>query len=169
MSKSFNKPLRIPGRRTAITKNMIEESQMNTKSAMEAARWLGVSYATYRKYAKMYGIFENHLSKEGFGIRKGYGKFRIPVEEIIKGNRVPPRRWSHKVLKGRLIEDGYFQEECSTCGYNEINLKLDKVCLTLDFVDGDHQNFKFENLRLLCPNCYLSFNGDFQSSGRFCK
>ena len=35
MSKSFNKPLRIPGRRTAITKNMIEESQMNTKSAME--------------------------------------------------------------------------------------------------------------------------------------
>ena len=40
---------------------MIESSQENTKSAMEAARWLGVSYATYRKYAKMYGIFENHL------------------------------------------------------------------------------------------------------------
>jgi hypothetical protein len=26
-----------------------------------------------------------------------------------------------------------------------------------------------DNLRLLCPNCYLSFNGHFPSSGVFYK
>ena len=28
---------------------------------------------------------------------------------------------------------------------------------------------KYENLRLLCPNCYLSFNGMFHNSKYFCK
>ena len=48
----------IPGRRKVLTKNMIEESQKNTKSAAEAARWLTVCYNTYRKWAKFYDIFE---------------------------------------------------------------------------------------------------------------
>ena len=169
MSSSFRKPIRIPGRRTVITKNMIEESQKNTRSAMEAARWLGISYNTYKKYAKTYGIFEQHLNKEGFGIKKGFGKYRIPVDDVITGKRIPPKRWSHKVLKKRLIEDGYLQEECSSCGYNELNIITEKVCLGLDFEDGNHQNFKIDNLRLLCPNCYLSFNGRFHGSKTFCK
>ena len=41
---------------------MIEDAQSQTKSNMAAARWLGVSYLTYRKYAKMYGLFEKHLN-----------------------------------------------------------------------------------------------------------
>ena len=34
----------------------------------------------------------------------------------------------------------------------------------IDFKDGNHENFKIDNLRLLCPNCYLSYNGRFSSS-----
>ena len=30
-------------------------------------------------------------------------------------------------------------------------------------------NHDLDNLRLLCPNCYLSFNGHFPSSGVFYK
>ena len=54
-------------------------------------------------------------------------------------------------------------------GYNEINLQADKVCLAIDFTDGNHQNWLLENIRLLCPNCYLSFNGMFEKSKRFCR
>ena len=169
MSSSFRKPIRIPGRRTIITKGMIEESQKNTRSAMEAARWLGTSYNTYKIYAKTYGIFEQHLNKEGFGIKKGFGKYRIPVDDVILGKRQPPKRWSHKVLKKRLIEDGYFNNECTNCSYNEENMGTNSVCLGIDFKDGNHENFKIDNLRLLCPNCYLSYNGRFSSSKRFCK
>ena len=169
MSSPFRKPIRIPGRRTVITKGMIEEAQKNTRSAMEAARWLGTSYNTYKKYAKTYGIFEQHLNKEGFGIKKGFGKYRIPVDDVILGKRQPPKRWSHKVIKKRLIEDGYFNEECSNCAYSEENIQTGKVCLGIDFKDGNHKNFKIDNLRLLCPNCYLSYNGRFPGSKTFCK
>ena len=77
-----------------------------------------------------------------------------------------------KDLKGqikRLIEEGYFQEECSHCKYNEVNLMSEKVCLGLDFIDGDTKNCKLDNIRLLCPNCYLTFNGSFSKSKLFCK
>ena len=72
-------------------------------------------------------------------------------------------------LKKRLIEDGYIQEECSVCGYNEENLKTENVCLAIDFIDGNHRNFLIDNIRFLCANCYLSFNGMFPSSKVFCK
>ena len=164
-----NRPLNIPGRRKVITKNMILESQKYTKSNMEAARWIGVSYNTYRKWAKYYNVFEQHLNQTGIGVKKGWAVYKVPVHDIITGKRKPPKRWSHKVLKKRLIEDGYMQEECAVCGYNEENLKTQNVCLAIDFKDGDHQNFLIDNIRFLCANCYLSFNGLFPSSKVFCK
>ena len=45
----------------------------------------------------------------------------------------------------------------------------DSVALRLDYVDGDVTNNTLENLRLLCPNCYLSHNGHMPSSERFYK
>ena len=61
------------------------------------------------------------------------------------------------------------QEECSICGWNEERITDSNVCLNLDFVDGDSNNKSLENMRLLCPNCYLSFNGNFPKSKMFCK
>ncbi len=163
------KPIKIPGRRTVLTKRMIENSQKNTKSSMEAARWLGVSYNTYKKWAKYYNVFEQHLNQEGKGIKKGWASYKVPLEDILSGKRKPPKRHTHSVIKKRLIEEGYFQEECSKCSYNEINLSTEKVCLNIDFDDGDSTNFNINNIKLLCPNCYLSLNGMFHNSKYFCK
>jgi hypothetical protein len=165
----MRKPLHIPGRRLVLTKNMILDAQSQTKSAAQAARWLHISYNTYRKWAKYYGIFEQHKNQIGIGIKKGWATYKVPVDDIITGKRLPPRRWSHKVFKQRLVEEGYFQEECHNCAYREENIKTERVCLSIDFKDGDHQNFKIDNLRFLCPNCYLSYNGYFKNSKVFCK
>ncbi len=164
-----NKPIKIPGRRKVLTKRMIESAQENSQSALEASRWLEVSYNTYKKWARYYGIFEQHKNQEGKGIRKGWASYKVPLEDILSGKRELPKRHTHSVFKKRLIEEGYFQEECAHCGYNEINLATEKVCLNIDFIDGDSKNLKVENLRLLCPNCYLSFNGIFHNSKYFCK
>tara|TARA_R100000008_G_C3546223_1_gene147706 strand:- start:405 stop:908 length:504 start_codon:yes stop_codon:yes gene_type:complete len=166
---SVLKPIKIKGRRVVLTKKMIEESQQNTKSNMEAARWLGVSYNTYKKWSKYYGIFEQHLNQKGVGVKKGWATYKVPIEDIITGKRKPPERYSLSVMKKRLIEEGYLQEECGSCGYNEVNLNLNKVCLSVDFEDGDSKNFNLNNLKLLCPNCYLSVNGSFHKSKSFCK
>ena len=166
---SINKPLHIPGKRLVITKNMILESHKNTKSAAGASRWLGVTYNTYKKWASYYGVFDNHKNQSGFGVKKGWATYKIPLEDILSGERTFPKNYSFAVLKKRLIEEGYFQEECSSCGYNEFNLLTEKICLSLDFIDGNNKNLSIENLRLLCPNCYLSFNGSFFKSKVFCK
>ena len=51
---SANRPLNIPGRRKVITKNMILEAQKHTKSNMCCvAKWMGVCYTTYRKWASI--------------------------------------------------------------------------------------------------------------------
>ena len=165
----MRKPLHIPGRRLVLTKNMILDAQSQTKSAAQASRWLNVSYNTYKKWAKYYNVFDQHKNQTGVGIKKGWATYKVPVDDIITGKRQPPKRWSHKVFKDRLVEDGYFDEECHNCAYREENIKTEKVCLAIDFIDGDHKNFKLDNLRFLCPNCYLSFNGYFKNSKVFCK
>ena len=166
-SRSFEKPIKIPGRKKAITKKMIEDAQKQTKSNSEASRWLGINYLTYRKYAKIYGLWEQHLNQRGVGIKKGYGKYRKSLEELLSTDRKVKLTKSY--LKKRLIEDGWTQEEWSNCNYNEIVMTRDKVALLIDFKDGDNHNTTMSNIRLLCPNCYLSFNGHFPSSGVFYK
>ena len=166
---SKNRPLNIPGRRKVITKNMILEAQKHTKSNMAAAKWMGVCYTTYRKWAKYYKVFDQHLNQTGIGIQKGWVTRTTNVEDIILGKRKVPRKWSQSTVKEELIKKGYWVEECHNCGYNETNLLTGKVCLNLDFIDDDTKNITFDNLRLLCPNCYLSFNGSFQKSKMFCK
>ena len=49
---------------------MIEDAQAVTKSNSAAARWLGVHYLTYRKYAKIYGLWERHLNMKELVLRK---------------------------------------------------------------------------------------------------
>ena len=165
----INRPLNIPGRRKVITKNMILEAQKHTKSNMEAARWMRVSYTTYKKWAKYYGVFEQHLNQKGDGIKKGFAVRTVNVEDVVLGKRQPPRRWSQSVVKEELIDKGYWQNECSNCGYNEENMATGKTCLGVDFKDGDSKNWLLDNIRLLCANCYYSFNAYFPSAKKFCK
>ena len=98
-----NRPIKIPGRRLVLTKNRILESQKHTKSNRSASKWLGVSYNTYRKWAKYYGVFEQHLNQKGVGIKKGWSSYKINVDDIITGKRKPPQRYTHSLIKNRLI------------------------------------------------------------------
>ena len=117
--RSFIRPIRIPGKRFVLTKNMIEESQSHTKSNMEAARWLKVSYNTYKKWAKYYKIFEQHLNQSGVGVKKGWATYRIPLEEIFEGKR--KCNYTLAMLKKRMVEDGYAKEA------SLIHLKYDQL------------------------------------------
>jgi len=166
-SRNFEKPIKIQGRRKVITKKMIEDSQAVTKSNAEASRWLGVNYLTYRKYAKLYGLFDQHLNQKGVGIKKGYGKYRKPLDELLSSER--KIKLTRRYLKKRLVEENWVEEDCSSCGYNEIVMGKDHVALLIDFIDGDSSNTKLDNIRLLCPNCYLSYNGQMPSAGFFYK
>ena len=48
---------------------MVETAIENSKSQSEAARWIGVSYNTYKKCAKFYDLWDQHLNPQGKGIK----------------------------------------------------------------------------------------------------
>jgi 5-methylcytosine-specific restriction endonuclease McrA len=40
------------------------------------------------------------------------------------------------------------------CDWNKVNQKTGLVPIQLEHIDGDSDNNKIENLKLLCPNCH---------------
>ena len=55
-------------------------------------------------------------------------------------------------IRRHLIESS--GEKCSECGWNRRNLITGRVPLEIDHVDGNAENNKENNLRVLCPNCH---------------
>ena len=149
-----------------LLKSKVLYAMENSKSNAEAARFLRVSYPTYKKYAKLYkddetgqSLFELHKNQAGTGIRKPYNikKGKYALEDILEGQYPEYPIWK---LKQRLLLNGYMLEKCNCCGFEEKRVVDGKVPLVLDFIDGDRKNHKYENLRMLCFNCSFLINGN---------
>jgi len=144
-----------------LSKEMIVAAQAKTKSNMAAARYLHVSYQHYKRYAKMYKVFEDHKNQSGKGIPKflkGNGK-EPALLDIIEG-RVSSAHFSPAKIKYRLIEEGYLSEQCSMCGFQERRVLDYKMPLLLHFKDNNKSNYNKENIELLCYNHYFLTVGD---------
>tara|TARA_R100001443_G_C3325772_1_gene171195 strand:- start:82 stop:1020 length:939 start_codon:yes stop_codon:yes gene_type:complete len=90
-NKKVIKPVKEQGKRLKITKEMILSAQDNTKSNREASQWIGVCFNTYKKWAKHYGVFEQHLNQAGVGISKG---FAVTSENgTVKKAKGHDKRW----------------------------------------------------------------------------
>lgn len=141
-----------------ILRAEIEEAQRNTNSNTSAAKWMGIGYNTYRKYAKLYNLFDSHLNPTGIGIDKGWGKkpSTIPIREILEGKHP---KYSLAKLKNRLIARKKLEKKCYLCGFNEERITDKQVPLMLSFKDGNRTNMALDNLELLCYNCMFLTTG----------
>ena len=158
--------VRIPHRRQVVTRKMIEDAISSTASNAAASRWLNVSYNTYKKWAKYYNLFDGHLNQSGKGVKKVHVNYKISLKEILDGKHPD---YPSRILKKRLISEGLMIEECGICGWNEERIIDKKICLHLDYNDGNKENKNYDNLKLLCPNCYFTNVGEFLNSKKFCK
>lgn len=74
---------------------------------------------------------------------------RKDLEEILKENTP----YNSSRLKKRLIEEGVFENICSSCG--QLPLWMGKpLVLTLDHINGNSGDNRIENLRILCLHCH---------------
>jgi hypothetical protein len=137
----------------------IKAAQSVTNSALEAARLLGISYNTYKKWAKRYGLHEIHRNKPGVKIKKVQRdptKGKYPLDDILKG--MYPNYPTYR-LKDRLFKCGYKEQKCENCGWTETRVTDDKGPFLVDYIDGNSYNKKFENIRILCLNCTHNLRG----------
>lgn len=148
-------------------KRMLLESevlaaQSISKTEAEVARKLGVSFMTYRKYAKMYGLYGRVANMAGKGVSKAIknedsGKY--PLNKVLEG-KFP--HYSTNRLKVRLIRSNRMEEKCNKCNFAERRISDNITPLLLNYVDGNTKNKKAENLEFLCYNCYfLHVNNPF--------
>lgn len=142
-----------------LIESEIKIAQDLSSTAAEAARRLNVSYNTYKKYAKMYGILERCKCVDQSGRPKVHNPYKgkYPLEELLLGMHpsYPPHR-----LRRKLINSGIKTQMCEVCGYKEPRITDNKVPLILAFKDGDRTNHTLENLELVCYNCYHNKYGN---------
>ena len=144
-----------------LSKEQIAAAQAKTKSNMAAARYLHVSYQHYKRYAKLYNLFDWHKNQRGKGIPKFLrGPKKMPhMLEIIEG-RIAASSFDPYKLKYALIEQGYLLEECAVCTFKERRVLDYKMPLLLHFQDGNSNNYSLDNVQLLCYNHYFLNVGD---------
>ena len=144
-----------------LSKEQILAAQAKTKSNMAAARYLHVSYQHYKKWAKLYKLFNGHKNQSGKGIPKFLkGPKKMPhMLEIIEG-RIAASSFDPNKLKYALIEQGYLSEECAVCSFKERRVLDYKMPLLLHFQDNNSNNYSLDNVQLLCYNHYFLTVGD---------
>ena len=154
-----------------ISKDMCLAAMNNTKSVKAAARYLNCSYHHLKRYMKLYideesgkTLFDKHKNQQGKGIPKflrASGK-EPALLDIIEG-RIDASSFSPDKLKYRLTTEGYLEECCGNCGFQEHRVTDHKVPLILHFKDKNKLNYRLENIQFLCYNCYFLFIGEIFS------
>ena len=144
-----------------LSKEQILAAQSKTKSNMAAARYLHVSYQHYKKWAKLYKLFDGHKNQSGKGIPKFLkGPKKMPHMLAIIEGRIAASSFDPNKLKYALIEQGYLSEECAVCSFKERRVLDYKMPLLLHFQDNNSNNYSLDNVQLLCYNHYFLTVGD---------
>ena len=149
----------MPSISRPLLESEIIVAQDQSASAAEAARKLNVSYNTYKKYAKIYGIMERCKCTDATGMPKVHNPYKgkYPLEEILIGMHPG---YSPSRLRKKLFAASLKQQVCEVCGFSEPRITDGKVPLVLAFKDGDRSNHLLVNLEIVCYNCYHNTHGN---------
>ena len=79
--------------------------------------------------------------------------------DIIEG-RANASSFTPDKIKYRLITEGYLEEKCVVCSFEERRVLDYKMPLLLHFKDNNKKNYKLDNIELLCYNHYFLTVGD---------
>ena len=100
---------------------------------------------TIKKRIVEYGINIDHFD---YKPRLNNNFIKRTLNEIL----ISGSTYNTTKLKERLYKEGLKDRKCEKCGQNE-NWNGEYMSLILDHINGDHNDNRLVNLRILCPNC----------------
>lgn len=127
-----------------IIKESTSIAQVLTKLGLKAA---GGNYRTFNRFVKKNNIDTSHFT----GMLWNKGK-KLPPKRDIEDYLTGRVRIQSHALKQRLIREKIFEHKCYICNLDEWMGK--QIPLELDHINGDHDDNRLENLRIICPNCH---------------
>lgn len=110
----------------------------------------GGNYAHITGKIRTLNLDTVHFTGQGWlkGIQRPYTTGRS-LKEVLKRSTVV----SSFKLKRRLYNAGLKTIKCEECGWAKKS-EDGRIPLELDHINGDHQDNRIGNLRVLCPNCH---------------
>lgn len=110
----------------------------------------GGNYEQIKKYILLYNIDNSHFLGKHANIGKNI--YKSPAVEIkkllIKGSTIQSFK-----LKKRLFQEKIKKPECELCGWAKES-EDGRIPVELDHINGDRNDNRLDNLRILCPNCH---------------
>jgi hypothetical protein len=153
----------------------------NINSNRDAAKYLNVSWARFRKYATLYTnaefghktyfqLFTDRSNKlKGARLiqlkelkrKKAWGEwYKNNIINKLNSNNLDVKHYTQKKLKEFLFIHNIIPARCACCGYAERNMATGKVPLLIDHINNDWKDFRIDNLQMLCYNCFAQLVGN---------
>lgn len=139
-----------------ILESEIREALQHVDCASAVARYLHISYKTYKKYATKYGLFKANPRGRGVKIKEysvNVGKW--PLDKILAGETYHPRPFALKKLLFRAEKK---RKVCERCGHKECRSDGNPP-LVINFIDGDPTHQTLDNIKMYCYNCTYVMRG----------
>lgn len=134
------------------TRERLEPVIKESVTWAEVCRKLGLraltgSQSHIHKCADRFGISYAHFV--GQSSTKGKAPInKRPLEDYFEGKAFIKSHY----LRIRLLREGYKQARCEGCYLTKWQDQA--IPLELDHINGDNEDNRLENLRILCPNCH---------------
>lgn len=138
------------GRKRSWTDEDLTKAVAESQSFREIILRLGLvvaggQYDSIKSHCSRLGLSLDHLKGQSHGSSKN----RRWRDEDIYVKDSPLHRSS---LKKRALLDGIIKNECAICEVKSEWMGQPLMCV-LDHINGDGNDHRLKNLRMLCPNC----------------
>jgi len=133
----------------------LEKAILNSKSIRQVIKKLGLvpaggNYVQVQFYIKEYHLNTKHFTGKAWNKgMKILTKPKIPLKNILVKNS----SFQSYKLKKRLFNEGIKKQYCELCGWNKRSAD-GRLPLELDHINGNKNDNRLNNLRVLCPNCH---------------